>query len=180
LAPEWDEMALVGRVARAHGLKGQVVVNVETDFPEGRFRSGAELFVNRGGRVAGMQITSVRFHRERPVIALQGVDDVEAAEALAGLELRVPAAWLTPLPPGTFYRHDLVGCAVETGDGRPIGTVVEVEGSMTGSRLVLRTGRGEVLVPLADSICTTIDPDRKRIVIDPPEGLLDLNQPGSR
>ncbi len=70
MSAKWEEMALVGRVARAHGIHGQMIVNPETDFPAERFRPGAELFIERGGRVEGLRITSARFHRERPVIGL--------------------------------------------------------------------------------------------------------------
>jgi 16S rRNA processing protein RimM len=170
-------MALVGRVARAHGIRGQVIVNVDTDFPDERFRPGAELFIRSPEGIARpLTIASVRFHRERPVIGFEGVDDMNAAEALAGAELRVPAAWLTELPAGTFYRHDLVGCTVYLSDGSPVGTVTGVEGTLAGSRLVVKTPRGEALIPLAVEICQTIDPAARRIVIEPPEGLLELNE----
>lgn len=169
-------MALVGRIGRAHGLRGQVVVNLETDFPEDRFQPGAELFVDRAGVAAPLTVISVRFHQARPVIGFGGVDDMNAAKMLAGAELRVPVDRLKPLPPGTFYRHDLVGCRVETRAGSHVGVVTEVEGTMGGSRLVVDAPSGEVLVPLAEEICTTIDPAGKRIVITPPEGLLELNQ----
>jgi 16S rRNA processing protein RimM len=174
-------MALVGRVARAHGLRGQVIVNVETDFPDERFQPGAELFVKRAnGAVETLTITTVRFHHERPVIGVRGVDDMNAATALAGAELRVPVERLAALPAGTFYRHDLVGCAVETEDGAQVGTVSDVEGTLTGSRLVVQTGHGEALIPLAVEICTRIDPAGKRIVVRLPEGLLELNQGAGR
>src|SRR5215470_734597 len=114
----WDDMALVGRIARAHGIRGQVIVNLDTDFPETRFQPGAELFVERGGAVSAVRLTTVRFQRDRPVVGIEGVTTMTEAEALAGRELRVPPEWLVPLPPGTFYHHDLVGCRVETGDGR--------------------------------------------------------------
>jgi 16S rRNA processing protein RimM len=175
----WDEMAVVGWIARAHGIRGQVVVKLETDFPEGRFRPGAELFLNRAGVVEPLTVTTVRFQGERPVIGLHGVGDMNAATALAGFELRVPVAWLAPLPEGTFYRHDLVGCDVETSAGGLVGVVKDVEGTMRGSRLVVETGHGDVLVPLAREICTTIDPSRRRIVIEPPDGLLELNAPST-
>jgi 16S rRNA processing protein RimM len=171
----WDEMAVVGRIARAHGIRGQVIVNLETDFPETRFQPGAELFIERGGEVSTLRLTTVRFHRDRPVVGIEGVATMNDAEALAGSELRVPADQLAPLPPGTFYRHDLVGCRVETRDGQAVGTVSAVEGTMAGSRLVIDSARGEILIPLANDICTTIDVDGKRIVVEPPEGLLDLN-----
>ena len=175
--PDWDAMALVGRVARPHGIRGQVIVNPETDFPGERFQPGGELFVNRGGRAEPITITTVRFHQQRPVIGLHGIDDMNAAATLAGAELRVPTNRLAILPPDTFYRHDLIGCAVETSAGTVIGLVEDVEGTMGGSRLVVRANGGaEVLVPLAAAICTAIDPAARRIVIDPPEGLLELNE----
>jgi 16S rRNA processing protein RimM len=174
-SPKWDAMAVVGRIARPHGLRGQVFVNLETDFPEKRFHPGAELFVERRGVVEPLTLTTVRFQNQRPVVGFAGVDSLDAAEPLAGLELRVPADRLAALPPGMFYRHDLVGCLVETRDGTPIGLVREVEGTVNESRLVVAAAHGEVLVPLATAICTAIDPAAKRIVIDPPAGLLDLN-----
>jgi len=98
------------------------------------------------------------------------------ARALAGIELRVPLDRLASLPPEMFYRHDLVGCSVETTNGLHVGEVTEVEGTLGGSRLVVATPRGDVLVPLAAEICRAIDVAGKRIVIEPPEGLLELNQ----
>src|SRR5437879_5281774 len=112
---EWSAMAVVGRIARAHGNRGQVIVNVETDFPDERFRPQAELFINRRGVVEALRLTSVRFQHDRPVIAIAGVETMNDAEALAGCELRVPIETLRALPSGTFYRHDLIGCHVETG-----------------------------------------------------------------
>jgi 16S rRNA processing protein RimM len=173
---DWDAMAVVGRIARPHGLRGHVFVNLETDFPEERFRPGAELFVERGGHVEPLTLTAVRFQNERPVVAFAGVEGIDAAAPLAGLELRVPADQLSPLPAGTFYRHDLVGCVVETRDGRTVGPVREVEGTIEGSRLVVAGAKGDVLIPLASAICTTIDTTTKKIVIDAPEGLLELNE----
>lgn len=170
-------MAVVGRVARTHGIRGQVVVNLETDFPGERFRQGAELFVQRAGRtdVEKLTIRAVRFQQGRPVIAFDGVDDMDAAGQLAGAELRVPLDRLAVLPPDTFYHHDLVDCVVQTEAGTHVGVVKGVEGTMSGSRLVVATPDGDVLVPLAAEICRTIDPEGKRIVIAPPDGLLELN-----
>jgi 16S rRNA processing protein RimM len=170
----WDGMAVVGRIARAHGLRGQVIVDLETDFPETRFQPGAELFVRRA-QVEKLRLTTVRFQNERPVVGIDGVETVGEAESLAGLELRVPIEWLSPLPVDTFYRHELIGCRVETAAGHPVGVVGDVEGTFGGSRLVIAGRRGEIQVPLASEICTTIDIRSKRIVIAPPEGLLDLN-----
>ena len=171
----WDRMATVGRIARTFGLCGEVIVNLETDFPHERFRPGAELFVERGGLVEPVTLTTVRFPIGRPVIGIAGVGTIDQARALAGRELRVPPEALVALPEGTFYWHDLVGCHVETPGGGAVGVVKAVEGTMTGSQLVVQGSSGDVLIPVASEICRTIDVAAKRIVIEPPEGLLDLN-----
>jgi len=173
---KWEEMAVVGQIARPHGLHGHVIINIETDFPEQRFQSCVELYVNRGVGIEPLKLTTVRFQGGRPIVGLERVDNVEAAERLAGLELRVPSANLAQLPPGSFYRHDLVGCRVETTGGRVIGTVTDVEGTFDAGRLVVSAGEDEVLIPFASAICTAIDAAEKRIVIEPPEGLLELNK----
>jgi len=173
-------MAVVGRIARAHGIRGQVIVNPETDFARERFQPGAELFVERDGVVRPLTLTTVRFQGERPVVGIAGVESMNDAETLAGLELRIPAGRLAALPAGTFYRHDLIGCRVETKGGDLIGVVVGVEGTVGGSRLVIDRAGDEVLIPLATEICPAIDPTAKRIIVDPPEGLLDLNAATSR
>ena len=85
----------------------------------------------RGGRVETMTVTTARFHRNRPVIGIAGVETMNDAEALAGRELRVPIDRLAALPPDTFYRHDLIGCEVATRDGRRVGVVRDVEGTLT-------------------------------------------------
>ena len=169
-------MALVGRIARAHGIRGQVIVNPETDFPDERFQPGAELFIERNGQVETLTVTTARFHRQRPVIGIAGVETMNDAASLAGRELRVPVERLAALPAETFYRHDLIGCRVETRDGTAIGVVRDVEGTLTGSRLVVDGERGEVLIPLVAPICTEVDPAAKRIVIDPPAGLIEVNE----
>lgn len=172
----WEDMVTVGRVARAHGRHGHVIVNPETDFPESRFRPGGVLHVWRNDQPAPMTIEAVRFHQGRPILGLRGVSTITEAEALAGAELRVPVGELVPLAAGHFYRHDLIGCRVSTSDGGVVGTVARVEGGSYGSRLVVEAGGSEVLVPLASDICVRVDPAAGEIVIDPPEGLLDLNR----
>lgn len=169
-----DDLVLVGRVARAHGNRGHVIVNPDTDFPGERFVAGRVLLVEMAGRSEPRRITSVRFHSGRPIIAFEGVDTMNAAEALAGAELKLPATALPPLPGGTYYRHDLVGCEVRDTGGRVIGRVTDVEGPMERSRLVIAGARGQVMVPMVAEFCVSVDPVGRVIVVDPPEGLLDL------
>ncbi len=168
-------MVLVGIVARTHGNRGQIIVNLETDFPELRFRPGATLFARRGdGPVAPLSIVSVRFQQGRPILGVDGVASIDEAEKLAGAELRVPASEQEALPPGTFYHHQLVGCDVRTASGEQIGKVVRVEGAGAASRLVVQGVRRELLIPLADEICA-VNVAAREVVVTPPEGLLELN-----
>ncbi len=175
---DWDAMAVVARVARAHGNRGEVILNSETDFPEERFRPGAEVLTRRDGRVQALRITSLRVHQGRPVVGLEGVESMSDAEMLANLEFRVPASELHPLPGGAYYEHDLVGCEVETAAGERVGTVRELGGAAGNRWLVVDAPGGEVLVPFAAAICVVVDVVGRRIVIDPPAGLLGANARG--
>jgi 16S rRNA processing protein RimM len=178
-------MALVGRIARAHGNRGQVIVNPETDFPDDRFQAGAELFVEDGGAVRALRVVAMRMQRDRPVVAFDGIATMNDAEALAGRELRVPVDRLAALPHDTFYHHDLVGCRVETLAGADVGVVSRVESGGGVSRLIVvrgagapgveNTAHGDVEIPLVAEICMTIDVGAKRIVVDPPKGLIEVN-----
>ena len=169
-----SDLVLIGRIARTHGVRGDVLVNPETDFPEERFVEGRVLQLEMAGRSEPITIETVRFHQGRPLVGFAGVETMDAAEAIVGAELKVPEAELPPLPDGTYYRHDLVGCEVRTKDGQVVGKVTDVEGSLERSRLVVARKGGELLVPMVETICVEVDPVGKRIVIDPPEGLLDL------
>jgi len=169
-------MAVVGRVARPHGIKGQFVVIPETDFPEERYAVGASLYMLRDDCIEPFIVTASRMQGGRPVIGVEGIADMDAARELAGLEIRVPVEALTALPDGMFYHHDLIGSVVDTVDGQRVGVVAKVEGDPGNSRLVIDADGSEVLIPLVVDICTTIDPAGKRIVIAPPAGLLDVNR----
>jgi 16S rRNA processing protein RimM len=171
-----DGLLLVGRVARAHGIRGHVVVNPETDFMEARFRVGQRLLVGTPSQPREYGIEEVRFHQGRPIVRFAGVGTMSEAEALAGSDLWLKEAELAPLPAGTFYRHDLVGCEVRTKDGEVLGRVTAVEGSIDRSYLVVE----DVMIPLVADICVAVDIAERRVTIDPPDGLIDLNRPAGR
>jgi len=168
-----EDLLLIGTIARAHGNKGQVIVNPESDFPDERFREGATVLL--GAAEKPTKITSARFHQGRPVIGLEGIATMDQADALAGAELKMPLSEMGELPGGTYYRHDLVGCQVEDTEGRLIGEVTAVEGPMETSRLVIAAPHGEVLIPLVAPICVEVDPAAKRIRVAAPDGLLEIN-----
>ena len=173
----WDDAILVGVVARTHGNRGEVIVNPETDFPEERFGEGAQLMTRAAdGRFGTLEVQTMRMHQGRPVILFKGVGSMDDAELLAGTELRVVADErdVELLEEGEYFHRDLIGCAVLTEQGDPIGEVAAVEGDRGNTRLVVRSPRREVLIPLADEICT-VDVKAKRITVRPPDGLLELN-----
>lgn len=171
-----DDLLLIGRVARAHGNRGQVIVNLETDFPEARFTVGRIVLVGAAERPEARRIESVRFHQGRPIVGFEGVASMSEAEALAGSDIWLREAEVAALPAGTFYRHDLVGCEVRDLRDRIVGRVSRVEGPLERSCLVVDGARGEVLIPLVEAICVRVAPAERVIVVDPPEGLLDANE----
>ncbi len=166
-----NDLLLVGRVARPHGIRGQVIVNPESDFAELRFKVGQALLVGPPEGGIEREIAEVRFHQGRPILAFAGVETMEDAERLAGAELWIPQSALAPLPPGTFYRHDLIGCEVRDSADQVVGRVTAVEGTLDRSYLVVD---GDVMLPLVDGICREIDMAARRIIVDPPPGLIDI------
>jgi 16S rRNA processing protein RimM len=176
---DWDDMVCVGRIVRPHGIRGQVVVAPETDFVEERYRVGAAFCTGPIGEEGRLRIGSVRLQGGRPIVGFEGVTTIEAAERLVGLELRVQEDELMPLADGRYYHHHLVGCEVETTGGERVGQVAGVEGGAGAGLLRVTGARGDVLVPLA-GVCVDIDVASRTIRIDPPEGLLELNEPGRK
>ena len=174
--PAWDAMISVGRVARPHGNAGRVVIDPDTDFAEDRFSPGNAVYVRRRGGVERLVLRDVRFHRGRPIVGFDGVSTISGAEALAKADVRVTAESLGRLPADTFYHHELIGCRVETVEGRAVGVVASVEGGGEAHRLVVDDGSAEVQVPLTAPICVRVDPRERVIVLDPPAGLLELNR----
>jgi len=172
----WADMVLVGRIARPHGLRGAVVINPETDFVEERFSKGSRLWMSNGSAVpTQVVIETTRLQQGRPVVQFEGFGSIDAVERLAGAELRVEPEALSALGDGGYYHHALIGCLVETAGGEPVGRVTAVEGAGVLSRLIVEGPRGEIQVPFVAEICGVVDPVGRRIVITPPEGLLELN-----
>jgi 16S rRNA processing protein RimM len=117
-------------------------------------------------------------HKGRVVIKFSGVDSIASASGLKGRHVLIPAEERMPLPPNHYYLWELQGCRVVTerqGRRVEVGTVTDIEPTGGVDVLHVATSRGEVLIPLAQSICTKIDTQARTILIDPPEDLLDLN-----
>jgi 16S rRNA processing protein RimM len=168
---------VVGRVVRAHGVTGEVVVEVRTDDPDTRFAPGTTLRAkpSRGGPERDYVVDSAREHSGRLLVRLDGVADRTAADSMRGTLFLVDSADLPPISePDEFYDHQLEGLQVVTTAGTPVGSVAEVLHTAAGELLSVRTGDGEVLVPFVSAIVTAVSLTDQTTEIDPPEGLLEL------
>ena len=166
---------VVGRIGRPHGIRGEVTVEPRTDEPDERFAAGAVLSVD--GPVGELVVARPHWHSGRLLVHFEGVGDRNAAEALRGLLLHVERAEdETPDDPEEFYDSTLMGCAVEREDGSPVGEVVDVLHLPSQDLLVVRAPDDrEVLVPFVAAFVSVVDVHQRRIVIEPPEGLLDAD-----
>lgn len=165
---------VVGRIARAHGVTGELSVEVRTDDPDERFAVGSVLTgrLPRGGGSRRFTVESVREHSGRLLIRFAGVSDRDAADALRGTLFMVDTTDLPPIEdPDEFYDHQLEGLAVRTLDGTAVGTVSEVLHTPGGELLSVRgSERREILVPFVSAIVTSISLADKVIEIDPRKG----------
>ncbi|MEV5648821.1 ribosome maturation factor RimM [Nocardia sp. NPDC052254] len=174
---------VVGRVAKSHGVRGELVVEVRTDEPELRFAPGATLRgrAPKSEVVRTFTVESAREHSGRLLVRIEGVGDRSAADTLRGTLFLVDSAELTSSgDPDEFYDHELEGLSVRLADGTEIGTVSEILHSAAGELLSIRAAEGaggrsgrEILVPFVTAIVPTVSIAEGLIVIDPPEGLLD-------
>jgi 16S rRNA processing protein RimM len=167
----------VGRVVKAHGIGGEVVVEIRTDDPAARFAPGNTLRAKnfRSGEERSFVVDQAREHGARLLVRLAGVHDRDAADALRGSLFVVDSDDLPPIDePDTYYDHQLEGLAVRTTAGLDVGVVAEVLRTAAGELLAVRRDSGEVLVPFVGAIVTSVSLDDRLIEIDPPDGLLEL------
>ncbi|NDD63992.1 MAG: 16S rRNA processing protein RimM, partial [Acidobacteria bacterium] len=167
---ENGDLVSIARIARPHGLRGEVVADLLTDFPE-RFGDLDSVRLRlASGATAAWQVEWARPHKDRVLLKFLGVDDVEQAGMLRAAVLLVTRDELVPLPADRYYDFDLVGCEVvikSAGSGEPVGRVSGVEHFGAAPLLVVVTVENrEHLIPLAASICVEVDIARKRIVVD--------------
>jgi 16S rRNA processing protein RimM len=167
-------LLVVGQIVRPHGIRGEVVVDVRTDEPQRRFAVGSVLVVDPPA--APLTIEAARPHQGRLIVAFDGVADRTVAEDLRGLLLYVDSDDLPPSDdPDEFSDHELVGLVAVTPDGQRLGEVERIDHAPAADLLVLRrTDGGTALVPFVKQIVPEVDLAAGRVVLTPPEGLLEL------
>jgi len=169
------DLVVIGEVTRPHGLRGELRVMPHTDRPE-RFQGLGEcvLWEEASDTRSVRRITGVRRQGEAVLLSLADCGSVEEATALVGRLVALPRAQALAAAPGHVYPWQLVGCRVETEDGRTIGEVSGIDPSPAHDLWVVRGGEREHLIPAVAEIVLEVDVDARRVVIRPPEGLLDL------
>ncbi|MBK6428748.1 MAG: ribosome maturation factor RimM [Blastocatellia bacterium] len=166
---------VIARIARAWGIRGEVTADILTDFPE-RFDELGKVTLRRGVACREAVLERFRFHKGRVLLKFEGIETMNDAMPLAGHDVVIPESDVFEIQDeDVFYEFDLVGCSVETVGGGAVGVVTGILHTGAGELLAIaREGRSDALVPFVEAICTEVDIDARRIVIDPPEGLLDL------
>jgi 16S rRNA processing protein RimM len=188
-------LLVVGHIGKPHGIRGEVLVTVRTDEPEERFVAGAVFTteVPRDRRVstgpaaapasgseykvpAELLLESLRWHQGRVIAQFEGVHDRNVADALRGVLLQVDSSTVTsPDDPDEFNDHELLGLAVVSVDGTALGTIDRIDHAPSSDLIVLnKADGGTALIPFVTAMVPTVDVAGGRVVVDLPEGLLDL------
>ena len=167
----WVTIAVLGKT---RGNRGEITAWTLTSKPE-RYQALREVYLFGAAGSRRIEVEEAWFHQGILILKFRGVDTISDAETLAGCEVRVPIAERTPLDPGEYFQSDLVGCAVvDRRTGESIGVVTDWLDSGGAGNLVVGE---DLLIPFAREICVEIDPASKRIAVELPEGLKDLNRP---
>jgi 16S rRNA processing protein RimM len=167
----WVTVALLGK---PRGNRGEVTAVSFSSKPE-RYQSLREVILYRGSDLRPAIVESTWFHQGVLIFKFEGIDTISDAESLTGSEVRIPAAERTALDPDEFFQSDLIGCdVVDRATGQSLGRVSGWEDSGGSGLLVIDD---HLLIPFARSICVTIDPAARRIEVELPAGLKELNRP---
>ncbi|MEO7672876.1 MAG: ribosome maturation factor RimM [Pyrinomonadaceae bacterium] len=168
------DLVAIAKVTRSRGLRGEVVAELLTDFPE-RFDGLVDVtgVLPNGDRI-DLKIERYFFQKGRIVLKFSGYDTIEQGDELREVEISVPESEAVELEKGEFFDWQLEGCRVDTVDGETIGTVRELLRTGGTEVLIVAGTEKDYMVPFAESICIDVDVVEKLIRIDPPDGLLEF------
>lgn len=169
-----EDLVAIARLSKPRGLRGEIVADILTNFPERFENLKSVLLVRPDGETAEIEIEKFWFQKNRIVFKFAGFDSIEAAETLRGGEICVAETEAVELEADEFFDWELKDCAIETIEGEKIGTVREVMRTGGTEILVVVGEAKEYLIPFAETICTSVDIENKLIKVDVPEGLLDF------
>jgi 16S rRNA processing protein RimM len=168
------DLVAFGRVARSQGSDGRLKLRLNEKGPTGFV--GTRVYLRRGDGFEAFDVESLTLDRNAYVLKLKGVDTLAGADALAGRDVYAAESDFRGLGEDRFYDFQVIGSRVRTRDGAEVGEVAAVLAAGGPVLLVVRRGDRDVYVPFIEAICVKVDPEAREIVIDPPDGLLDLNE----
>ena len=169
------EFITIGRILAPWGVRGKLKVKTETDFPQ-RFVSGAKVYIDQ----QPMTIDSAEWRSVKLVVKLNTVDSIAEAQELCGKTLEIERKQVQPLDEGQYYHFQIIGLEVWTTSGERLGTISEIMNTESTDIYVVRHKQGEVLIPAIEDVIKSVDLDEGKMVIEPIEGLLNLNQKASK
>lgn len=161
-------------MARSQGRDGRLKLKLSEKGPTGFV--GRTVYLRQGSDCQAFEVESLTLDRNAYILKLKGVDTLEAADALAGREIYAAEPDFRRLEADRFYDFEIVGCRVRTRAGADVGMVESVLAAGGPVLLVVRREGEEIYVPFTETICVKVDPEAREVVIDPPDGLLDLNE----
>lgn len=157
---EWMQ---VGRIAGVFGLRGELKMELRTDYPE-RLRQFDELYL--GAHHHAHVVENIRPHKSMMLLTLRGIDTPEGAAELVGMDVTIPRVAAAPLPKGHYYLDDLVGFVVSTAEGRDLGAISEVMRTGSNDVYAVGSGRDAILIPGIKDAVRSLDFEGKRMVVE--------------
>lgn len=165
------EFITIAKILAPWGNGGKLKIEVATDFPQ-RFAPSATVYINQQPAT----IDSVEWHQGKALIKLKTVDSLKDAEKLQGELIEIHHSQLKPLPEGQYYHFQLTGLEVRTTQGELLGNITRILTAPSNDNYVVNGAQGEILIPAIDDVIKSIDLDKGQLIIEPIEGLLNLNK----
>lgn len=170
-----ERLLNVGKIVNTHGIRGEVKVWPQTDFPDVRFKPGSRLLLvhPETGASQTVEVSASREQKSLFVLKLKGFDDINKSESFKGWELKVSEAERAPLAEGEYYVRDIVGCRVMTDEGEELGTVTDTLSPGANDVWVVRMAKGkELLLPVIDDVVLSVNLAERVVTVRLMEGLL--------
>lgn len=167
---DWDWT--IGEVVAPFSRFGEVKVRMETDFPD-RFSRLSQVCLRRpSGEARLIRVEGARVHKGQALLKLEGVNSISDAETLRNVQVQIQRKEAVALPKNEFYIHDLIGCTVETPEGKVLGPLTSVLRGGANDIYVIGKGKDEILLPAIKEVVQSVDTTAKKIVVTPTPGLL--------
>ena len=171
-----EKLYTVGKIVNTHGIRGELKIVPQTDFPDERFAKGSALVFFDPQKQATLPVTveSAREHKKMFMVKFKGFDNINDVEKYKGWLLKVEEKYLSELPDDEFYYHEIIGCTVFTDEGEKLGTISEILSPGANDVWVVERESGKpVLIPYIDDVVLEVDIEEKRVKVSLMEGLLD-------